>query len=843
MLSLVSSLYLRPSTSSLSSLLRQSNTIESICKSRSVQYRLSSFIMSSSSSSSSSSSTTKSLSVDSTTNDMKRKVTSTPLKKQAVLTVYVDTDIRIHLNMKNSDRKARILLPQDFGSKVSLTSLKSFIEKRLMSLHKQPYVLRYQLDGHMNTPKQFNTEEEVASVVQSAIKDSIHLQLYVESLPGIFPPPSADYLCNMADPAESDAYTLLSFYRFNDIEDPEDMKNRLMALWKPFRAVGRVYVAKEGVNAQMAVPSNVLSNFKAACETLPLFQGLYLNTDHLMTRQDFEESQPFKNLHVRVREQIVADGFKESLDWEKAGKEMPPMKWHEELNNPNNIVLDCRNSYESDVGIFDGAIPLNTTFFRESWDALDEILKDKPKDTPIMTYCTGGIRCVKINAYLEQKLGFNNVHRLQGGIISYARELQSQMDSDSASDSDSDNFDGVELINPTKLEPSLHLNRNVMESKFKGMNYVFDERMGARITTDLLSSCETCGSGCDLFKNCENVQCHIRFIQCDKCKDYYNGCCSKACQHEYASFLEREEEQALNMKPNRAMTPRKIKRSISEPISLDTNDITEEVEKVNSIKINTKNEETQTLLEHASDVDSHLDALSTYCERYSVDEPVLLAELRKETAVVQKYAARMVSSHLQGRLFATLSATTKAKNILELGTFTGYSALCFAEGLQNDGKVITCEIDQLSASLAQKYFDLSEHGKKIELKIMKANDLLDSLRQNDNDILFDIVFIDADKKIYLDYLNNLIGDKGGRPLLSKDALIIVDNTLWKGLVLEYEDDLKEHAPDAKLYGNQDRMRLLAKEMHTFNEAVARNPKLASTIIPLRDGLTIIRYNP
>jgi len=772
-------------------------------------------------------------------NDIKKKITSTSIKKEAVLTVYVDTEIRSYLNMKNSDRKARLILPQDYGSSATSSSLKGFIEKRLLSLHKQPYVLRYQLEGYMNTPKQFGTEEEVATIVQQAIKDSIHLQLYVESLPGIFPPPSADYLCNMADPAESDAFTLLSFYRFSEIEDPEEMKNKLMALWKPFRAVGRVYVAKEGVNAQMAVPSNVLSNFKRACETLPLFQGLYLNTDHLMTRQDFEESQPFKNLHVRVRDQIVADGFKDSLDWEKSGKEMPPLKWHEELNNPNNIVLDCRNSYESDVGIFDGAIPLNTTFFRESWDALDEILKDKPKNTPIMTYCTGGIRCVKINAYLEQKLGFNNVHRLQGGIISYARALQAQ------DDSDSENYDGVEMINPSKLEPSLHLKRDVTESKFKGMNYVFDERMGARITTDMLSSCETCGSGCDLFKNCENYQCHIRFIQCDKCKDFYNGCCSKACQQEHSSFLEREEEQLLTpVKGNRAMIPRnqKMKSSMSEPIiSLDNDNKQENKDKVET-KLNTKNEETQTLLEHASDIDGHLDALSTYCERYSVDEPELLAELRKETAIVQKFAARMVSSHLQGRLFTTLSATTKAKNILELGTFTGYSALCFAEGLRDDGKVITCEIDQLSASLAQKYFDMSEHGKKIELKVMKANELLEELRKDDS-ILFDIVFIDADKKVYLDYLNNLIGDKGGRSLLSKDALIIVDNTLWKGLVLEYEDDLKDYAPDAKLYGNQDRMRLLAKEMHTFNDAVASNPKLSSMIIPLRDGLTIIRYNP
>lgn len=120
-------------------------------------------------------------------------------------------------------------------------------------------------------------------------------------------------------------------------------------------------------------------------------EGLYLNTDHLMTREDYEKSKPFKALHIRVRSQIVADGFIEPLDWGKSGREMPPAEWHKELDNPNAIILDCRNSYESDVGIFNNAIPLNTTFFRESWDALSTTLANVSKDTPILTYCTGKI--------------------------------------------------------------------------------------------------------------------------------------------------------------------------------------------------------------------------------------------------------------------------------------------------------------------------------------------------------------------------------------------------------------------------------------------------------------------
>ena len=144
---------------------------------------------------------------------------------------------------------------------------------------------------------------------------------------------------------------MLSFYKFSDISDPENFANELSMLWQPFKAAGRVYVAHEGINAQCGIPTTVLDNFKKACETLPIFSnGIYLNIDHELSRNDYEESPPFKAMHIRVRDQIVADGFDRPLDWEKSGKEMAPLDWHRELDNPNAIVLDCRNSYESEIG-------------------------------------------------------------------------------------------------------------------------------------------------------------------------------------------------------------------------------------------------------------------------------------------------------------------------------------------------------------------------------------------------------------------------------------------------------------------------------------------------------------
>jgi len=200
------------------------------------------------------------------------------------------------------------------------------------------------------------------------------------------------------------------------------------------------------------------------------------------------------------------------LKWDSAGYDMPPMEWHQTLKEAKEarernagreenclpLVFDCRNSYETEVGIFDGAQPLGTENFRDSWDAFKEKLKDKPKDTPIMTYCTGGIRCVKVAAYLTQEMGFTNVSRLAGGIIAYDRALNS---------------------NAPEEEPM-----------FKGTNYVFDGRVGRKITDDALGRCITCDGNTNLLTNCRNVECHRRMVQCDKCQESFFGCCSEECK-------------------------------------------------------------------------------------------------------------------------------------------------------------------------------------------------------------------------------------------------------------------------------------------------------------------------
>lgn len=209
----------------------------------------------------------------------------------------------------------------------------------------------------------------------------------------------------------------------------------------------------------------------------------------------------------------MADGLDKSLKWEYAGYDMPPLEWHQKLKEAREargnevkqkeftvpLIFDCRNTYETEVGIFEGAEPLETENFRDSWKVFHEKLKDKPKDIPIMAYCTGGIRCVKIGAYLTQEMGFTNVSRLAGGIIAYDRTLNDQAPDE--------------------------------EPMFKGTNYVFDGRVGRQITSDALGICITCGQKTNLLSNCKNTDCHRRMVQCETCYGSYTGGCSTACKH------------------------------------------------------------------------------------------------------------------------------------------------------------------------------------------------------------------------------------------------------------------------------------------------------------------------
>ena len=206
------------------------------------------------------------------------------------------------------------------------------------------------------------------------------------------------------------------------------------------------------------------------------------------------------------------------------------------------------------------------------------------------------------------------------------------------------------------------------------------------------------------------------------------------------------------------------------------------------------------------------DNLDEYVVNNSQSEPELLQELNRETW--QKVLApRMLSGHFQGRVLSILSKLIQPKNILEIGTYTGYSALCLAEGMQTDGTLHTIDTNEELFDLQRKYFDKSEYGNQIVQHIGNAIDVIPNL-----DFVFDLVFIDADKKNYPNYLNIII------PKLKKGSVILSDNVLWSGKVLEaISKDDKE-----------------TKAIVNYNKLLNEHPKLETVLLPIRDGLTISR---
>lgn len=281
----------------------------------------------------------------------------------------------------------------------------------------------------------------------------------------------------------------LSFYAYAKIEDPKQFRDNLFVAWNALDALGRTYVAKEGINAQMSVPAENFEAFRDTLQAYDFMRDIRLNV--AVEQDDYS----FLKLTVKVRDKIVADGLNDdTFDVTNIGVHLKAAEFNQILEDPNTIVVDFRNHYESEIGHFKGAITPDVETFRESLPIINEQLKDHKEDKNLVMYCTGGIRCEKASAYFKHQ-GFKNVFQLEGGIINYAKQIKEEN----------------------------------LESKFIGKNFVFDHRLGERITDDIVSQCHQCGKPCDNHTNCLNDGCHLLFIQCDECQAAMENCCSEAC--------------------------------------------------------------------------------------------------------------------------------------------------------------------------------------------------------------------------------------------------------------------------------------------------------------------------
>jgi UPF0176 protein len=286
-------------------------------------------------------------------------------------------------------------------------------------------------------------------------------------------------------------FVTISFYQYAQIENPRLFRDHLFMMWSKLDVVGRTYVAKEGINAQMAIPINNFNQFRDELDEIDFLKGIRLNIAVDDAKVDFS----FLKLKIKVRDKILADGLvDESFDVTNKGIHLNAKEFNELTDNPETILIDFRNHYESEVGYFKGAILPDVDTFRESLPFIEETYLKGNEDKKIVMYCTGGIRCEKASAWFKHR-GFDNVHQLEGGIIKYANDC----------------------------------NDKGIENKFIGKNFVFDERRGERISNDIVAVCHQCGSPADTHTNCLNEACHLLFIQCDSCKEQLENCCSNDC--------------------------------------------------------------------------------------------------------------------------------------------------------------------------------------------------------------------------------------------------------------------------------------------------------------------------
>ncbi|SDM18444.1 UPF0176 protein [Catalinimonas alkaloidigena] len=296
--------------------------------------------------------------------------------------------------------------------------------------------------------------------------------------------------------------TTLSFYRYVRIDDPAALRDELYAQWMQWRVWGRVYVAQEGINAQVSVPTEHFEAYRDA-----IYQHPYLGQLRLNVAVE-DDGKSFFKLAIKVRPKIVADGLNDTtFDVTNKGQHLSAEAFNRIAEDPNTIIVDMRNHYEAEVGHFEGAIRLDADSFRDALPMAERELEGQQEKNVVM-YCTGGIRCEKASAYFKHK-GYKNVFQLEGGIIKYAHEVQEKG----------------------------------LPNKFRGKNFVFDERLGERVGHEVISHCHQCGAPCDTHTNCDNTACNLLFIQCEACAAQYEGCCSDTCQE--VTHLPEEEQQKI----------------------------------------------------------------------------------------------------------------------------------------------------------------------------------------------------------------------------------------------------------------------------------------------------------
>lgn len=303
---------------------------------------------------------------------------------------------------------------------------------------------------------------------------------------------------------DTDRYRVLLYYKYVHIDDPAAYAALHLTFCKALGVKGRILVAEEGINGTISGTLAQTDAYMAAMHMDPRFAGMEFKIDET-------EGHVFKKIFVRHRSELVTMALGENIDPNVVtGKYLEPEEFYEALRREDVIVLDGRNYYEYDLGHFQGAIRPEVKTFKEFPDWIRENLAAY-KDRPILTYCTGGIRCEKLSGFLLQE-GFSEVYQLHGGIIRYAQDP------------------------------------NVQGKLFDGKCYVFDERVAVPVNREedrVVSRCRHCDTPSDRYVNCANLDCDLQFFCCEECDRAHRRSCSAECgespRHDYVSAIAPEE--------------------------------------------------------------------------------------------------------------------------------------------------------------------------------------------------------------------------------------------------------------------------------------------------------------
>ncbi len=297
--------------------------------------------------------------------------------------------------------------------------------------------------------------------------------------------------------------TTISFYCYFKIEDPQSFRNESYKNLVGLGVLGRIYLAHEGINAQVSIPTANVDAFKNHLYSTGPLNGVRLNI------AVDDDGKSFYVLDIKVRNKIVADGINDpAFDMDNKGRYVNAEEFNRLTDDPETVVIDMRNHYEFEVGHFENAIEVPSDTFREQLPMAVDMMEDK-KEKNIIMYCTGGIRCEKASAFMLHK-GFKNVFHLEGGIIHYTNQVK----------------------------------QNGLTNKFHGKNFVFDQRLGERITDEIIAQCHQCGKPADTHVNCASDACHLLFIQCEDCRKEMEGCCSYECR----DFIRLPEEEQKRLR-------------------------------------------------------------------------------------------------------------------------------------------------------------------------------------------------------------------------------------------------------------------------------------------------------